>query len=96
MCLINTVPVSVVLSIDVPTQMEPGFNSEQKRVTKMRSSLVITTFNYLNLCCFIWLRLSHNSVWYISCLRQTQLNAIRKLLMKVEIESQDIYGETYF
>jgi hypothetical protein len=64
---INTAPVPIVLSIDIPTQMEPSFINEkckfwvkeavmyclQKPVTKIHSSPVIAFFNYFNLCYFI-------------------------------------------
>jgi hypothetical protein len=65
---INTAPVLIVLSIDTPLHMEPSFVSGkckfwskntimyclQKSVTKLLSSLVITYFICLNLCCFTW------------------------------------------
>jgi hypothetical protein len=65
--LFNTAPIAVVLSIVIPTQEEPDLISEkcmfwveetvmyclQWPVTKMRSSLLITIFNCLNLSNFI-------------------------------------------
>jgi hypothetical protein len=72
MSWINNAPVPIVLIIDTPTQIEQSFISEknmslgvkktvtrcpQKPVTRIRSSLAIALFNYLNLYCFIrpWL-----------------------------------------
>jgi hypothetical protein len=89
------------ISVNMPCIIEMYVHAFlQNQVTNIHSSpLVITFFNYLNLCCLKQPQLAKHSAQCTSCLKKTQTNAlfsqIWKLLINLEHEHQVTDDETY-